>query len=180
MLSGHFFGSQVTIMTNSEALSLYGLTALYFSFSLMTLGSMALFFSTVFNRMSSAAITVVTIYFVSFVTSSLPFASALRPWLISEIMNNANAQPKGLKLVSDPAGLAILKQEDEERKTLIKQYEKMGYSSEVARIMATKAPQMLVQRVEPSACITSASIVIVLVPSFSKSTQALKLLPINL
>jgi ABC-type transport system involved in multi-copper enzyme maturation permease subunit len=89
MLSGHFFGSQVTVMTNSEALSLYGLTALYFSFSLMTLGSMALFFSTVFNRMSSAAITVVTLYFVSFVTSSLPFAAALRPWLISEIMNNA-------------------------------------------------------------------------------------------
>ena len=47
-----------------------------------------------------------------------------------------------LKLVSDPAGLAILKQEDEEKRVLIKQYEKMGYSSEVARIMATKAPQM--------------------------------------
>ncbi len=89
ILSGHFFGAQLSIMSNSEALLLYCLTTLYFSFSLMTLGAMALFFSTVFNRMSSAAITVVTIYFVSFVTSSLPFASALRPWLISEIMNNA-------------------------------------------------------------------------------------------
>ena len=47
-----------------------------------------------------------------------------------------------LKLVSDPAGLAILKREDEEKRVLIKQYEKMGYSSEAARIMATKAPQM--------------------------------------
>lgn len=61
---------------------------------------------------------------------------------VSEIMNNANAQPKGLKLVSDPTGLAILKREDEEKRVLIKQYEKMGYSSEAARIMATKAPQM--------------------------------------
>ncbi len=89
ILSGHFFGAQITVMNNSEALLLYAATALYFSFSLMTLGSMALFFSTIFNRMSSAAITVVTIYFVSSVASSLPFAAAIRPWLISEIMNNA-------------------------------------------------------------------------------------------
>lgn len=111
ILSGHFFGSQVTIMNNGEALLLYGLTALYFSFSLMTLGAMALFFSTVFNRMSSAAITVVTLYFVSFVTGSLPFAAALRPWLISEIMNNAfliyiAPVPWG-KLISNLALLAI-------------------------------------------------------------------------
>ncbi|MFQ6703850.1 MAG: hypothetical protein ACLRFP_02080 [Alphaproteobacteria bacterium] len=61
---------------------------------------------------------------------------------VSEIMNNTNVQPKRLKLVSDPSGLAILKREDEERKTLIKHYEKMGYSGDAARIMATKSPQM--------------------------------------
>lgn len=61
---------------------------------------------------------------------------------VSEIMNNTNVQPKRLKLVSDPTGLAILKREDEERKTLIKHYEKMGYSGDAARIMATKSPHM--------------------------------------
>ncbi len=82
------FGSTLTIMTNLEALIRYIAITMYYSFSLMTLGSMALFFSVLFNRMSSAAIAVITLYFVSYVVASLPFAGALRPWLISEIMNN--------------------------------------------------------------------------------------------
>ena len=89
LLPGRVFGSTVSIMTNYEALVCYFYSSLYFSFSLMILGAMALFFSTVFNRMSSAAITVITIYFVSYIVSTLPFTGGIRPWLISEIMNNA-------------------------------------------------------------------------------------------
>ena len=89
LMPGRVFGSTVSVMTNSEAFIRYCCASLYFSFSLMTLGSMALFFSTIFNRMSSAAIAVITLYFVSYVVAALPFSGALRPWLISEIMNNA-------------------------------------------------------------------------------------------
>lgn len=105
------FGSTLTIMTNLEALLRYLAITLYYSFSLMTLGSMALFFSVLFNRMSSAAIAVITLYFVSYVVASLPFAGALRPWLISEIMNNGfifylDPMPVG-KLLSNLAVLGI-------------------------------------------------------------------------
>lgn len=88
LVPGKFFGAMVAVMSNTEALVRYFTTAFYFSFSLMTLGAMALFFSTIFNRMSSAALSVITIYFVSYVIVSLPFGEWLRPWLISEIMNN--------------------------------------------------------------------------------------------
>ena len=88
LIPGQVFGSTISVMSNSEAVLRYFTTALYFSFSLTTMGALALFFSTVFNRMSSAAIAVITIYFVSYVLVSLPFGEWLRPWLISEIMNN--------------------------------------------------------------------------------------------
>ena len=88
MIPARMFGYTLDIMTNSEALFRYAVSALYFSFSLMTMGSMALFFSVVFNRMSSASIAVITLYFVSYVVAELPFAEALRPYLVSEIMNN--------------------------------------------------------------------------------------------
>lgn len=89
LVPGQVFGATVAVMNNGEALLRYFLTAFYFSFSLMTLGSLALFFSTLFNRMSSAAIAVITVYFVSYVIVSLPFGEWLRPWLISEIANHA-------------------------------------------------------------------------------------------
>ena len=89
LLPGHVFGAQLSLMTLSEATLSYFYATLYFSFSLMTIGTMALFFSTVFNRMSSGTIAVLTLYFVSYVVAALPFADKLRPWLISEIMNNA-------------------------------------------------------------------------------------------
>ena len=81
LVPGKVFGSTVAVMSNSDAVIRYFLT-------LMTMGALALFFSTLFNRMSSAAIAVITIYFVSYVIISLPFGEWLRPWLISEIMNN--------------------------------------------------------------------------------------------
>ena len=89
LVPGQVFGSTVSVMSNSEAFARYIITSVYFSFSLSTMGALALFFSTIFNRMSSAAIAVITLYFVSYVLVSLPFGEWLRPWLISEIMNNA-------------------------------------------------------------------------------------------
>ena len=89
LLPDRLFGSTLTVMSNGESLVSYFSTALYFSFSLMTLGAMALCFSTIFNRMSSAAIAVITLYFVSYVLGSMPIAAKIKPFLISEIMNNA-------------------------------------------------------------------------------------------
>ena len=43
MIPARMFGYTLDIMTNGEALFRYAVSALYFSFSLMTLGSMALF-----------------------------------------------------------------------------------------------------------------------------------------
>ena len=89
LMPGSVFGSTLAIMTLQEAFFRYCCATLYFSFSLMTLGTMALFFSTLFNRTSSGTLAVVTIYFVSYVAAALPFAGKIRPWLISEVMNNA-------------------------------------------------------------------------------------------
>ncbi len=89
MLTGGLYGTDFVVMTLGEALFRYFAATLYFSFSLMALGSIALFCSTVFNRMTSATVTVITVYFVSYIAAALPFCEKLRPWLISEIMNNA-------------------------------------------------------------------------------------------
>ena len=89
LVPGQVFGAVNSVMYNSEALVRYFATTFYFSFSLMTLGAIALFLSTIFNRMSTAAIAVLTFYFVSYVVASLPISTKLRPYLVSEIMNNA-------------------------------------------------------------------------------------------
>ncbi len=88
MLADRAVGTDVVIMPFAQALANYFLTTLYFSFSLMTLGSLALFFSTLFNRMTTATVTVITLHLVSYVIAALPFSEKLRPWLLSEIMNN--------------------------------------------------------------------------------------------
>ena len=89
LLPGSVFGSTLAVMTLQEAFIRYCYATLYFSFSLMTLGTMALFFSTIFNRTSAGTLAVITTYFVSYVAAALPFAEKIRPWLISEVMNNA-------------------------------------------------------------------------------------------
>ena len=71
------------------ALLRYFVSMVYFSFSLTALAAITLFFSTVFNRMSAATVTVISLYFVSYVIAALPFSEAIRPYLLSEVMNNA-------------------------------------------------------------------------------------------
>ena len=89
VLPARFFGAPVEIMSNWEVIIRYFAVAIYFSFSLMILGGMALLFSVIFNRMSAATIAVITLYFVSYIIAEMPFAVALRPIMMSEILSNA-------------------------------------------------------------------------------------------
>ncbi len=79
------------IMEEPEALIRYFGMALYFSFSLMTLGSITLFFSTLFNRMTAATVVAMTIYFVSYIVALLPFSEVIRPYMLSEIIGSGTS-----------------------------------------------------------------------------------------
>ena len=89
MLTDRVFGTDVVIMGVRGALLRYFAATVYFSFSLTALGAITLFFSTVFNRMSAATVTVISFYFVSYVIAALPFSESIRPYLLSEVMNNS-------------------------------------------------------------------------------------------
>ena len=89
MLTDRVFGTDVVIMGVRGALLRYFAATVYFSFSLTALGAIPLFFSTAFNRMSAAIVTVISFYFVSYVIAALPFSESIRPYLLSEIMNNS-------------------------------------------------------------------------------------------
>ena len=89
MLTDRMFGTDVVVMGCGRALLRYFTSMFYFSFSLTALASITLFFSTIFNRMSAATVTVISLYFVSYVIAALPFSEAIRPYLLSEVMNNA-------------------------------------------------------------------------------------------
>jgi ABC-2 type transport system permease protein len=88
-LSGIGLGNDLVLMPFGEALIKYATTTIYFSFSMMALGSIALFFSTVFDRMTGATVASITIYFVCYIVEKLPFAEQIRPWLLSKVMNGA-------------------------------------------------------------------------------------------
>ncbi len=85
--TGFRLGNDITLMTANGALLRYFATALYCSFSLMALGSVALFFSTLFNKPTAATISAITVYFVCFIVAKLPFASEIKPYLLSSLMN---------------------------------------------------------------------------------------------
>lgn len=89
MLTDRMFGTDMVVMGVGGALLRYFVSMVYFSFSLTALAAITLFFSTVFNRMSAATVTVISLYFVSYVIAALPFSEAIRPYLLSEVMNNA-------------------------------------------------------------------------------------------
>jgi ABC-2 type transport system permease protein len=85
--SGFKLGNDISLMSSSEALIRYFGTTFYYSFSLMALGSVALFFSTLFNQPTAATIAAITVYFVCFIVEQLPFAAEIRPYLLSRVMN---------------------------------------------------------------------------------------------
>lgn len=85
----HHFGlsTNLVIMPLSQALTSYVFTMFYFSFSVMALGSMTLFFSTIFNRMTTATVAGITVYFVCYIVAALPFCEDIQPYLLSTAMN---------------------------------------------------------------------------------------------
>lgn len=83
------FGATVFVSTFDIGLIRYAWATLYASVALMALGSLALFLSTIFNRMTAATISAVSIYFIMFIFSSLPFAESMKPYLLSELVNNS-------------------------------------------------------------------------------------------
>jgi hypothetical protein len=89
MLTDNVFGTDVVIMGIPNALIRYFASTIYFSFSLTALGAITLFFSTIFNRMSAATVSVISLYFVCYVIGALPFSDTVRPYLLSEVMNNS-------------------------------------------------------------------------------------------
>lgn len=84
---GFKLGNEIALMTSYESLIRYFASALYCSFSLMALGSIALFFSTLFNKATAATIAAITVYFVCFIVATLPFATEIKPYLLSQLMN---------------------------------------------------------------------------------------------
>jgi ABC-2 type transport system permease protein len=85
--AGFKLGNDITLMSSYESLLRYFATAFYCSFSLMALGSIALFFSTIFNKPTAATIAAITVYFVCFIVATLPFAAEIKPYLLSQLMN---------------------------------------------------------------------------------------------
>lgn len=80
--------TDLVLMSPLRALEAYFLSVCYFSVSIMGLGSVTLFLSTIFNRMTSATVAGITIYFVCYIVSALPFSAEIRPYLLSSAMNN--------------------------------------------------------------------------------------------
>ncbi len=83
------FGNAMMLTTVGNALLRYSACVLYFSFSLMALGSIALFFSTIFERMTTATVAAITLHFVCYAVNALPIAEPLRPYLLVNMLNNA-------------------------------------------------------------------------------------------
>jgi hypothetical protein len=85
--TGFKLGTDISLMSSADAISRYFAASFYCSFSLMALGSIALFFSTIFDKPTAATIAGITVYFVSFIVATLPFATEIKPYLLSELMN---------------------------------------------------------------------------------------------
>ncbi len=79
--------TDLVIMPLSQALLCYACTMAYFAASVMALGCITLFLSTIFNRMTTATIAGITVYFVCYIVSTLPFCEDIRPYLLSTAMN---------------------------------------------------------------------------------------------
>ena len=56
----------------------------------MALGCITLFMSTLFNRMTTATVAGITIYFVCYIVSAMPFGEEIRPYLLSTVINSVS------------------------------------------------------------------------------------------
>jgi len=110
-LHGLGLGSEMVLMPAAHALVCYFLVVIYYSVSMMALGSIAFFFSTIFDRMSGATVVAITVYFVCYIVEKLPFADRIEPYLLSKVMNGGSVLwltdiPYG-RLVTNLSTLAI-------------------------------------------------------------------------
>ena len=60
----------------------------YRVFSLMALGSLTLFFSCIFKRMTTATVMGITIYFACYFVGLMPQTEDIRPYLLTTLMNS--------------------------------------------------------------------------------------------
>ena len=86
---GTNLGTILVMMPLWKAMTAYWMTTVYFSVSMMALGSVTLFLSTIFNRMTAASVGGIVIYFVCYIAEKLPFMETVRPYLLSKVMNGA-------------------------------------------------------------------------------------------
>jgi len=86
-LRGFGISNNISIMSCSEALIRYFMTMFYYSFSLMALGAIVLFLSTLFDRMTAATVSGITLYFVCYIMERLPFTEKIAPFMLSRVMN---------------------------------------------------------------------------------------------
>ena len=80
-------GTDLEIMSSSQALFRYVIIIIYYGFSTMALGCITLFFSAIFDRMTSATVAGITLYYVSYILENLPLLNSLKPYLLSRLMN---------------------------------------------------------------------------------------------
>ncbi len=86
-MRGMGLGNSIVLMTLGNAMLRYLLMTLYYSFSLMALAAIVLFLSTIFNRMTAATVSGITLYFVCYIIERLPFAEKIAPYMLSRVMN---------------------------------------------------------------------------------------------
>ncbi len=80
-------GTDLEILSSSQAMARYWLVTAYYGLSVLTLGCITLFFSSIFNRMTSATVAGITLYFVSYIFENLPLLVSWRPYFLSHVMN---------------------------------------------------------------------------------------------
>ncbi|MHC4873308.1 MAG: ABC transporter permease [Planctomycetota bacterium] len=82
--------TELTIMSFPETLERYLYITLYHSVSTLSLGCLTIFFSTIFNRMTSATIAGLTLYFTCYIIGGIPMLSNIKPYLITTVMNGSH------------------------------------------------------------------------------------------
>lgn len=80
-------GTDLEIMSTSKALARYAIIIAYYGFSTMALGCVTIFFSTIFDRMTSATAAGTTLYYISYILENLPLLASMKPYLLSRVMN---------------------------------------------------------------------------------------------
>ncbi len=87
-LHGTGIDIEFVVLPLSVAFERYFISLAYYSFSIMALASITLFFSTVFNRMTTATIAGLTVFFVCHILEAIPVIGVLRPYLFSAAMSD--------------------------------------------------------------------------------------------